>query len=92
MGRFNSDLFNRAMEGAAPFLNTFGDYITILLAFIAVTLIILFVYHAASLAKAGDNPAKRQQAIHGIMIIGVCLAILGSFSMIFGLLIAFIGA
>lgn len=87
---FNQSLFNRAMEGVAPFLNTFGDYITILLAFIAVTLIILFVYHATALAKAGDNPVKRQQAIHGIMIVGICLAILGSFSMIYGLLIAFI--
>ncbi len=90
MNSINKNVFNNAMKGAAEFINMSNDYITIFLAFVLITLIILFVYHAASLSRAGDNVVKRQSAIHGLLVIGVCLAIAGSFWCIYGIVLGFL--
>ena len=86
----NQALFKNAMEGVAKFLNEYQSYLNVFLIFIAITLVIIFVLNAAKLASAGENPRKRQEAIHGILVTGICIAVLGSFSLILGLLIAFI--
>lgn len=90
MNSINKNVFNNAMKGAADFINISNDYITIFLAFVLITLIILFVYHSAKLAKAGDNVVKRQSAIHGLFVIGVCLSIAGSFWCIYGIVLGFL--
>lgn len=83
-------LNDKVASGLAEFINTFGGYINIFLAFLIVTLIILFVYHATALAKAVDNPIKRQQAMNGLFVIGGCIAVTGSFGFVYGLLLAFL--
>jgi hypothetical protein len=86
----NQALFKNAMQGVSKFLNEYQSYLNVFLIFIAITLVIIFVLNAAKLASAGENPRKRQEAIHGILVTGICIAVLGSFSLILGLLIAFI--
>ncbi len=86
----NQALFKNAMQGVSKFLNGYQSYLNVFLIFIAITLVIIFVLNAAKLASAGENPRKRQEAIHGILVTGICIAVLGSFSLILGLLIAFI--
>lgn len=83
-------VLGKALTGVSAFLNDFGSLITIALAFLLVTLIILFVYHATNLAKSGDNYQKRQQAMHGLFVVGICIALTGSFGLIYGLLLMFI--
>ena len=69
------------MQGVSKFLNEYQSYLNVFLIFIAITLVIIFVLNAAKLASAGENPRKRQEAIHGILVTGICIAVLGSFSL-----------
>lgn len=86
----NNALFERALNGLVDFYNTYQDYLNIALTFIAVTLVIILIINIGKLTTAGDNPIKRQEAINGIMISGICLGVLGSFGLILGIVIYFL--
>lgn len=40
-----------------------------------------FIYHCVKLVQSADNPQQRSEAIHNLLICGVCLAIQGSISL-----------
>lgn len=86
----NSERLEKAIPGVIEFLNEFGEYITVAIMFSVVTLVILFIISATKLSKSGDNPIKRQQAISALLVVGVCLALMGSFSLLFSILVSFL--
>lgn len=86
----NSERLEKAIPGIIEFLNEFGGYITVAIMFSVVTLVILFIISATKLSKSGDNPIKRQQAISALLVVGVCLALMGSFSLLFSILVSFL--
>ena len=53
---------------------------------IVITAFTMLFYNLYRLSVSGDNDRKRQAAISGIMISGIGIALLGSFSIIAGLL------
>lgn len=86
----NSERLEKAIPGVIEFLNEFGEYITVAIMFSVVTLVILFIISATKLSKSGDNPIKRQQAISALLVVGVCLALMGSFGLIFSIAVSFL--
>ena len=86
----NTTILNNAASAIAEFMNEYQIYLNIFLVFVAVTLVIVFIINAVKLSTAADNPMKRQAAIHGIMVSGIWLAFLGSFSLIAGIVVAFL--
>lgn len=49
------------------------------------TLLALAIYFAIQLGGAGNNPMKRQQASSRLVLWGIATAIMGSFTLFFGL-------
>lgn len=86
----DSDLFSRTTESIANFLSDYSAYLGIFFAFVVVTLIIIFVINIGKLSQAGDNMMLRQQAIKGILVTGICLAVLSSFGIILGVIVGFL--
>lgn len=92
MGTVNirTDILQNMGEGLAEFLNEYQTVVRIFYAFVLITVIIIMIINVTKLAKAGDNPQKRSEAIHGILITGICLAILGSIGFVYILLVSFL--
>ena len=86
----NTTIINNAASAIAEFMSEYQIYLNIFLVFVAVTLVIVFVMNAVKFSTAADNPMKRQAAIHGILVSGICLAILGSFGLVAGIMVAFL--
>lgn len=89
-GNVSTAVLGNAASAVAEFMEEYQVYLNVFLAFVVVTLVIIFIINAVKLSTAGDNPVKRQMAIHGIMVTGICTAIMGSFSLIAGILVAFL--
>lgn len=49
------------------------------------TLLALAIYFAVQLGSTGNNPMKRQQASSRLVLWGIATAIMGSFTLFFGL-------
>lgn len=89
-GNVSSVVLGNAASAVAKFMEEYQIYLNVFLAFVVVTLVIIFIINAVKLATATDNAVKRQMAIHGIMVTGVCIGIMGSFGLIAGILAAFL--
>ena len=63
------------------FTKTYQPAINIGLGFLLICSMITFIFHIVKLTQTADNPPKRAEAIHNLLICGVCLAIQGSFSL-----------
>lgn len=72
------------------FLNNYQSIITFILAFSIITTFIIMIINITKLANARDNPQLRKEAVNGILITGICIAILGSLSTIYIILISII--
>ena len=89
-GNISTAVLGNAAAAVAEFMKEYQIYLNVFLAFVVVTLVIIFIINAVKLATAADNAVKRQMAIHGIMVTGICIGIMGSFGLIAGILVAFL--
>jgi len=76
--------------GLRNFLATYNAAITIALAIATIVVIMMLVFNATKLAKAGDNPQERRAAINGIAVCLICFAFLGGIDVLYAFLAAFI--
>lgn len=92
MGTVNirTDILQNMAEGLGDFLSEYQTVVRIFYIFAVVTVFIIMIINVTKLAQAGDNPQKRSEAIHGILITGICIAILGSIGFVYVLLISFL--
>lgn len=71
-------------EFGSKFIALLREYRTIANAALGLLLflsMLTFIYHCVKLVQSADNPQQRSEAIHNLLICGVCLAIQGSISL-----------
>ena len=84
------DIMANVGDELGIFLTEYQTVITAFYAFAVITVIIIIILNVTKLAKAGDNPQERSEAIHGILVSGICFAILGSLGFVFMILVSFL--
>jgi len=72
------------------FLSTYNLVITIALAIITITLIVLLFINIAKLSAAADNEYGRRIARSGILTCLICLGLVGSVDTIYAMLMSLI--
>lgn len=82
------DIFQNIAEELSTFLNEYHAAVMAFYAFAIITVLIVMIINITKLAKAGDNPQERSEAMKGILISGICLGILGGIGFIYALLVA----
>lgn len=70
-------------------LSTLGWGIKTLYAIVFLVAVVALIISVTKLASSGDAPAKRQDAMHDILISGICVACLGSIGLIFIIFVGF---
>lgn len=92
MVNVRTELIQRVLNSSAfgQLLETYNVAITAVLALVTVALIALFFINVTKLSTAGDNEMKRREAINGIFVCLICIAIIGSIDAIYAILIAMI--
>ena len=71
---------NDFMDKFQAFANEYKPAVNIALGGLLLLSMLVFIYHVVQLAHSADCPPKRAEAIHNLLICGVCLAIQGSIS------------
>ena len=61
-------------------MNEYEPVVNIGLSVLLLNAMLIFIYHIVQLTQSADNPQKRSEAIHNLLICGVCLAVQGSIS------------
>ena len=72
------------------FITQYQTAINIFFGFALVTCFIVMAINITKLAKSGDNPVARSEAMKGILVTGICIAILGSIGLIYMILVVLI--
>ena len=60
------------------FLDEYKTAVNVVLSGLLLTSFLTFIYHVVQLTNAADNPPKRKEALHNLLVCGVCLAVHGS--------------
>ena len=92
MIQINKDIINNMMGSTefANFLSTYNLVITMLLAIVTITILLLLFLNIAKLSAATDNEANRRLARSGIFTCLICLAIAGSIDTVYAILMSLI--
>ena len=77
-------------EGFKNFLETYNTSIVLVLGIITILLIILFFVNVSKLSASANNQFRRREAINGIFVCLVCLAIIGSLDAVYAILVSFV--
>lgn len=73
--------------GFTEFLKDYNLIIDVILALLTIIAIVAVAINAARLSAAGDNPSKRSLAQRGMLISGICLALMGGIDTIFAIVL-----
>lgn len=71
--------------------NKYKDILVFLVGIILITIFGSMIFRFYKLSVSGGNEAERKKAITGIMVTGIVLALLGSFSIIVGIAFHLLG-
>lgn len=71
--------------GSEHFITRYKNIAIFIGGLATITMVGAVIYNVFRLNMAGDNPMQRQQSIRGIMISGVCVALLGGATLFIGL-------
>lgn len=63
------------------FVSEYRPFMNIVMGLLLLISMIVFIFHVVSLSKNADNPQKRAESLHNLLVSGVCLAIQGSVSL-----------
>ena len=80
------DPIEQFMDTINAFLDRYKIFIAGVLGLATMTMIILFVVDFIKLAAENDSPMHRHEAIHQLIAVGISTALLGSITVIFGLI------
>ena len=85
----NGDIFKKLVESDAfkEFIGTYNTALTLVLGI--VTIVLLFI-NITKLSASADSDFKRREAINGIMVCLVCLAIVGGIDTVYAILASFV--
>lgn len=85
-------------ETGGKFINAFNDLSDFatkltngMLAFSMLSGVAVLLYHIVQLALVGSNPSERSKVFKNLLISMVCLALLGSISLVMALIMFYIG-
>ena len=66
------------MEKFNAFMGEYEPFINIVMGGLLLLSMLTFMFHVVSLSKNADNPQKRSESIHNLLVSGICLAVQGS--------------
>lgn len=88
----NGDIFKKLVESDAfkEFIGTYNTALTLVLGIVTILVIVLLFINITKLSASADSDFKRREAINGIMVCLVCLAIVGGIDTVYAILASFV--
>lgn len=81
----NEDDIKEFIVAFADFLENYKIFIFGCMAVLSVTFMIVFLFFLMKLGKTSANPMERQKTLNQILAFGICSALFGAISLVFGL-------
>lgn len=88
----NADILQRLMSSAGftEFMRTYNLTISLILGIVTIVIITMLFINISKLSASVDNDFRRREAISGIFVCLVCLAIVGGIDTVYAILISFV--
>jgi len=88
----NAEILKKLMESDAftEFVRTYNLTITLVLGIITITIITILFINITKLSASTGSDFKRREAINGILVSLVCLAIVGGIDTVYAILVSFV--
>lgn len=85
----NGDMLKNIFDAGSHLATLLGSatwFIKLMYSIFIIVSIIALIVNISKLAMSGGNPIVRKEAIHNILIAGICLAVLGGLGLVFFML------
>lgn len=88
----NGGLFEKLVKSPAfkEFVGTYNTALTLVLGVVTILVIVLLFINITKLSASADSDFKRREAINGIMVCLICLAIVGGIDTVYAILASFV--